>query len=561
MNTICNIKMDLTKPDPMLSVNAVQGDAYSRVIRISLYNGIQPWGIPDSVTAAVRYLKPDHTKGYYDTLPDGTSAWSVQEHHLTIRLAPQMLTVAGCVKAQVELIQEAHLLSTFCLNIHVEANPAHGTMKSEDYINWLQWIQAQCDAQVTQVQQSAQIATLASHTAAEAAELAAASETSAGISASRALDAAASASSLREETAIMAARVSSLVANNEVYTKQESDFRYSPAIVQTKTGKAIITADSANAPFPGLKLFGKTIQNGTPTPAVPVPLNNAGDQGNVEVMVYGKNLLNMPLRSVSANGMHFAAQGSEIVFYGTATSRYGDVCLVKNSVYFPAGTYTLSMDGLSAISRIEITRYAAVSGAQIDVIRLNGGTSKHTYTLQEDCTFQFIFVVESGTNLGTEDAPAVIRIQLESGTAATEYTPYQDVQTITIPTPGGLPGIPVASGGNYTDSNGQQWICDAVDFAAGMYLRRIGRIDHFSGEEIPGLYLSTTGEKTEGASILYVLSEEQHSPLTADVLTSYEALHANCPNTTIFSNSQAEVEVTYLTDIKQYIDNKLKASA
>lgn len=45
-------------------------------------------------------------------------------------------------------------------------------------------------------------------------------------------------------------------------------------------------------------------------------------------------------------------------------------------------------------------------------------------------------------------------------------------QTISIPTPGGLPGIPVASGGNYTDANGQQWICDEIDLARGVYVKR-----------------------------------------------------------------------------------------
>ena len=45
-------------------------------------------------------------------------------------------------------------------------------------------------------------------------------------------------------------------------------------------------------------------------------------------------------------------------------------------------------------------------------------------------------------------------------------------QDITLPISGGLPGIPVASGGNYTDANGQQWICDEIDFANGVYIKR-----------------------------------------------------------------------------------------
>lgn len=46
-------------------------------------------------------------------------------------------------------------------------------------------------------------------------------------------------------------------------------------------------------------------------------------------------------------------------------------------------------------------------------------------------------------------------------------------QTLTISTPGGLPGIPVSSGGNYTDENGQQWICNEIDLKRGKYVQRV----------------------------------------------------------------------------------------
>ena len=42
-------------------------------------------------------------------------------------------------------------------------------------------------------------------------------------------------------------------------------------------------------------------------------------------------------------------------------------------------------------------------------------------------------------------------------------------QSLTVSTPAGLPGIPVDSGGNYTDADGQQWVCDEIDFERGEY--------------------------------------------------------------------------------------------
>lgn len=49
-------------------------------------------------------------------------------------------------------------------------------------------------------------------------------------------------------------------------------------------------------------------------------------------------------------------------------------------------------------------------------------------------------------------------------------------QTLTLQTPTGLPGIPVTSGGNYTDQNGQQWVCDEVDLERGVMVQRITTI-------------------------------------------------------------------------------------
>ena len=46
-------------------------------------------------------------------------------------------------------------------------------------------------------------------------------------------------------------------------------------------------------------------------------------------------------------------------------------------------------------------------------------------------------------------------------------------QTLTLPTPNGLPGVPVPSGGNYTDPQGQQWVCDEVDLERGVRVQRV----------------------------------------------------------------------------------------
>ena len=107
--------------------------------------GGEAWSMPEDALARMRYCKSDGTKGIYDTLPDGTAAWSAEGNVITVVLAPQMLTAAGMVLAQLELIQGTAALATFTIQIGVERNPAAGALKSEDYINWLQWTEGQLD--------------------------------------------------------------------------------------------------------------------------------------------------------------------------------------------------------------------------------------------------------------------------------------------------------------------------------------------------------------------------------------------------------------------------------
>ena len=46
-------------------------------------------------------------------------------------------------------------------------------------------------------------------------------------------------------------------------------------------------------------------------------------------------------------------------------------------------------------------------------------------------------------------------------------------QSLTLATPNGLPGVPVSKDGNYTDADGQQWVCDEIDLERGKYVQRV----------------------------------------------------------------------------------------
>lgn len=77
----------------------------------------------------------------------------------------------------------------------------------------------------------------------------------------------------------------------------------------------------------------------------------------------------------------------------------------------------------------------------------------------------------------TPDAPVPIVSAGDGGSVAVTLSDGADgQQTITLQTPTGLPGIPVQSGGNYTDQSGQQWVCDEVDLERGVKVYRVNRL-------------------------------------------------------------------------------------
>ena len=77
----------------------------------------------------------------------------------------------------------------------------------------------------------------------------------------------------------------------------------------------------------------------------------------------------------------------------------------------------------------------------------------------------------------TPTAPVPIVSAGDGGTVTVTVSDgANESQTLTLQTPNALPGIPVTSGGNYTDESGQQWVCDEVDLARGVRVQRITKI-------------------------------------------------------------------------------------
>lgn len=298
--------------------------------------------------------------------------------------------------------------------------------------------------------------------------------------------------------------------------------------------------------------------------------------------------------------------GSNVIITPDATNNKVTIGITKDNVVSTLGYEPANKD-------TSVTMYKTVTG---ESIILNDSSESAVAGLRV-----FGKTIQNGTP--TPDTPVELvsvgdggKITVKIGVSESDENP----QTLTVSTPNGLPGIPVTSGGNYTDENGQQWACDYVDFEKGVYVRNIQKVildgtENYSVNGTNGYYTDVSrvgqdtngvvyegfddcqriscshfevqpknvnvADRTHGMVIVYttttsscrfyfVLDDtdmatyaaEQYAlgnpvivlyqrlvpietALTAEELAAYAAMHTNYPNTTVFNDAGAGMEVKY----------------
>ena len=214
---------------------------------------------------------------------------------------------------------------------------------------------------------------------------------------------------------------------------------------KTVSGTVVAIHDASDGVLQSLRIYGKTTQDGTPTPEAPVELVSVGDGGSVSVMVCGKNLLD----TETVTNHYYTADG---VMTANAGFALFDWIPVKQGNRL---TFTAKYIGVEP----ELLRWAVFDKKKNFISRSNSSAKAEKIVLEAPAD-GFVRVFLNTTNYDISTA------QLTYGGTASEFEAYNGGHLI-ISTPNGLPGVPVSSGGNYTDENGQQWICDEVDFARG----------------------------------------------------------------------------------------------
>ena len=271
-------------------------------------------------------------------------------------------------------------------------------------------------------------------------------------------------------------------------------------LVGGETGNPIAVNDAFAAPLRGLTVYGKSTQDGTPTPDAPVPIISAGDDGSGVVKMTGKNRM-PPNLKIGSFVECFVKKNTQITvtFKGNIVSQGGNILFIgENNEKLWIG---------------------------VD----KGSAEKHVVLEANATKFQYLLEEMASEN-----------VCLTWNASSPGYEPYRE-QLLTLPTPNGLPGIPVTSGGNYTDQSGQQWVCDEVDFGKGVKVQRVDK----------GAFDATKALAEQNA----ILATPIETPLTPAELAAYKALTTYAHDTVVQASDGAGLKLGYQRDVSIVIKN------
>ena len=201
----------------------------------------------------------------------------------------------------------------------------------------------------------------------------------------------------------------------------------------------------------------------SPSPEYPQEIVSVGEDGSITVEVGGKNLFDADRLS---NGNFVEFRGVECYKYVDTDKGFAFDFSKNNSAN--QLTFTIKMYRETNLNNAAGFRFEYSDGTN-ESHNIKHDTPKTVVTTKGK-------ILKKITSMHAYNEVCYIDLsvtQLEYGTVPTPYEPPRIPQTLTLQTPNGLPGVPVSKDGNYTDSDGQQWVCDEIDLGRGKYVQRV----------------------------------------------------------------------------------------
>lgn len=246
----------------------------------------------------------------------------------------------------------------------------------------------------------------------------------------------------------------------------------------------------------------------SPSPSYPQDITSVADDKSLVVKSVGKNLLKLNTTPQTVYGVAYTVNNGIVTANGTATSTADFTPILhSNQILIPKGEYILSgcpSGGAENKYLLLLSHYENGNYSRIVADYGNGAT----VSFEEDTLVYIITRVYNGQTVNNLTFKPMLRLaSIEDDT----YEPYISTQA-SLTLTDSLRGIPVAEGGNYTDENGQSWICDTIEKCAdgtGMWTKRVGVV------VADGINVKTT-YKSGTASDMYMIHIGNSVPAVVD---------------------------------------------
>lgn len=127
-----DITIDLVNPAAPPRLQMKQGDVLSRNVRVYLLENGEPWKIPGTAQAVIRYHSYDpetqtRITGMFDELENGDLSYLISDNCFEVMPNAAMLAHPGLLTVDILLLYGGRALATFDFEIYVNRTAADGT--------------------------------------------------------------------------------------------------------------------------------------------------------------------------------------------------------------------------------------------------------------------------------------------------------------------------------------------------------------------------------------------------------------------------------------------------
>ncbi len=386
------------------------------------------------------------------------------------------------------------------------------------------------------------------------------------------------------------------------------------AVKQVIQGNNLTISDSADYRILENKLFGLSYQATIPTPDSPQGISSLNTK--ITEIISNKNILKNEFTGTKTiNGVTFTLQeDGGIKVKGTKTSSGATLAILGSITSYKNTLLKISKD-YKVFSGKNLILTALLTDGKYEYITNTGNIKNKNIGAVLLQTKQ----IDDGTQIDEVFYP-----QIEYGTTLTEFIKNEQ-QKVEFSLTQSMYGIKVSSGGNYTDTYNQQWLCDSIEVYSDGTGKMIQRIlkqpllnlnqykeDNGNGLQYIGFYINSKGGTGQGFkplcnrfkeitattgseegifvnqySVVLLISKTRangeeavkqwlkdnetyvllgngksiETPLTPEQLKLFKDLKSYYPITNVYNLEGAGLEIKYFVDTKTYIDNKFNVLA